>query len=272
MAPTLRNRNKEAKVDEVAAKSHELAKELNTNDPDAVINIIQHFGRIVDVHKGRAIGVDSKGVEFLYTSYGDQKRYESRINFKEPVETVEEARATLKELAKEAHKVLHYNIDKSYVAPNAKKQYDWKMPKTKTLVFVSLVWTTVLLGIYLEDEHLPHSILVNARHMAGGPRVFEKVLTGILIMHIVETVVAVGLCLYGRVPAKATLMWIPTVFVFGVPSLQDCLKVAVRHAMHRDPVTFGVPKNVLNGHYMKYRRIITDADLGLNEDGTFKSE
>ncbi|KAJ3059015.1 hypothetical protein HDU98_004958, partial [Podochytrium sp. JEL0797] len=90
----------------------------------------------------------------------------------------------------------------------------------------------------------------------------------LLLLNAVEAAVGVLLCLYARVPVKATVLWIPTVFAFGIPSLQDCMKVAVRYAMYRDPVTFGVPKNVLNGHYMKYRRIISDKDLGLNEDGT----
>ncbi|KAI9328402.1 hypothetical protein BDR26DRAFT_939948 [Obelidium mucronatum] len=271
MAPVLRNRKPE-KVDEVAKNSHELAKGVNTDDPDAVINYLEHFAKIESVHKGRMIGVDSEGFDLLYMIHGDSKKREVRVLFKQPVSTVDEAKQELKAMAKEAHKVLHFDIDKSYVSPNAKKHIDWHMPKTKTFAFMTVVWTTVLLAVHLEDEQLPHSTLVNARHMAGGQDIFEKILFGMFIMHVVESFVALGLCLYAYVPVKATLFWLPTVFVFGIPSLQDCLKVAVRYAMHRDPVTFGIPKNVLNGHYMKYRRIITDKDLGLNEDGTFKDE
>ncbi|KAJ3027369.1 UNVERIFIED_CONTAM: hypothetical protein HDU68_003942 [Siphonaria sp. JEL0065] len=273
MAPVLRNRKgAEKAVDEVAKYSHKLAKEVNTDDPDAVINYIEYFGKIESVHKGRVIGVDSEGFDLLYTIHGDSKKREVRVKFDESVSTVDGAKEKLQSMAKEAHKVLHYDIDKTYVSPNAKKHADWHGPKTKTFVFMSVVWTTILLAVQLEDDQLPHSILVNARQIAGGVRVFEKILFGVFLMHLVESVVALGLCLYARVPVRATLFWIPTVFVFGIPSLQDCLKVAVRHAMYRDPVTFGVPKNVLNGHYMKYRRIITDADLGLNEDGTTKDQ
>ncbi|KAJ3382501.1 hypothetical protein HDU84_004251 [Entophlyctis sp. JEL0112] len=252
-------------ADPVAAASDDLAKELNTAYPDAVIDYIQHFGHIPDVFKGRVIAVDSAGFDCLYTIHGQPKRRELRILFDRVAETIDEAKDMLKAMAKEAHVVLHQNVDKTYVSPNAKKYKDWTAPKPRPAAVLSVVWVVALAGALVDDDLLPHSSLVVARQHAGGMFVMEKVLIAIIVMHAVETLVAIGLCLYARVPAKATLQWIPTVFIFGVPSLQDCLRVCVRHAMHRDPVTFGVPEGVLNGDYMKYRRIITDADLATNE-------
>jgi hypothetical protein len=79
----------------------------------------------------------------------------------------------------------------------------------------------------------------------------ERLLTGVAIMHGIEAFVALGLCLYARVPFFTTIMWVLTVVVFGIPSLQNCLKVGIKYAMVRDPETFGVPKEVMDGTYMR---------------------
>ncbi|KAI8609710.1 hypothetical protein BC830DRAFT_1149253 [Chytriomyces sp. MP71] len=263
MSANLRKRNAGGKVDVVALESDALAKHLNQEMPDAVIDYIQYFGDISNVFKGRIVGVDSTGIDTLYSLAGDPLRKELRIQFKQSVKTVDEAKALLKDMAREAHKILHYDIDKTYVSPNQKKPKDWKWPTPRNGFLAILLWTTVLLAIHVEDEQIPHSILVDARMRAGGPQVFETALFALLIMHAVETVVAIAMLIYARVPFDAAILWIPTVFVFGIPSLQDCMKVCIRYAMLIDPITFGVPENVLNGHYMKYRRILTDEDLGI---------
>ncbi|KAJ3115497.1 hypothetical protein HK100_001323 [Physocladia obscura] len=264
MAPVQRKKT----VDPVSAESHELAKELNTNEPDAVIDYIQHFGHIPDVFKGRVIGVDSTGFDCLYTVYGQTRRREIRIVFDQKAESPDDARATLKAMAKEAHKILHNDVDKTYVSPSPKTKADWTRPKPTPFAGMGAIWLLILVAVGLPDESLPHSFFASIRHYFGGIPAMTRLLKALVIIHAVESLVAVAMCLYARVPAVAVAKWIPTVFVFGVPSLQDCMRVCVRRAMYRDPVTFGVPENVLNGHYMKYRRIITDADLGLTEDGT----
>ena len=68
-----------------------------------------------------------------------------------------------------------------------------------------------------------------------------------MILHCIEAVVSVGLCVYARMPMWTWLAWPSVVLIFGTPSMQNCLKVAVRYAMYRDPVTFGIPEGVLDG-------------------------
>ncbi|KAI8822934.1 uncharacterized protein EV422DRAFT_522741 [Fimicolochytrium jonesii] len=86
-------------------------------------------------------------------------------------------------------------------------------------------WTLLFIGAFVDE--IPAS-LENIRQELGGAVLFERAAMGIVILHGLETLVAVGFAVYGRFPAVDYLVAIVYVMVFGIKSLGATINVATR--------------------------------------------
>ncbi|KAJ3110197.1 hypothetical protein HDU96_006833 [Phlyctochytrium bullatum] len=236
-------RNRKVK-DAVAASSEQLSNSINDRRTGDALYLVRYWGNVSGASTAKVVAVDQSGLDVIYTVGADtSKRHEMRIQFKTIVHTPQEARALVDEMAGEARKILGVEVDKSYVSVGQRMKKDHEFPDVVTMFFSLIAWVAILSLTFLEDEYLP-SPLVALRNAMGADamRRLAKVFS---IINGALTLVSFIFCLFARIPLGATILWIPTVFVFGVPSLQMCMKVAIRHLLPRYPEFFGIPKGVL---------------------------
>ncbi|KAJ1568628.1 hypothetical protein HK405_015830 [Cladochytrium tenue] len=232
-------------ADPVAAQSFALCTELNSS-PDIALAYVRYWGSMSSAVRARVAAVDSAGFDVQYFIAGDDER-DIRIQLKTKAGSVEEAKEVLASMAAEAKKQLNLDIDRTYRSPGSKSPPDVHFPKPWIIGATLGAWFAVLMLTYADPSVLPADV-IRFRELASK-ELLERVLTGWSILHGIEAAVSIVLCAYARMPLWTWLAWPMMISVFGTPSLQNCLKVAIRHAMYRDPETFGIPKGVLEGEY-----------------------
>ncbi|KAJ3413908.1 hypothetical protein HDV05_007350 [Chytridiales sp. JEL 0842] len=245
-------RNRKSK-DIVSEHSESITSQLNDKNSKGALSLIRYWGNVSVAESARLTGIDSAGFDIQYKIFGEPNtKQEMRIQFSKQVASVEAAKLKLKEMITESDRMLNVEIDKEYVPPGRESSPDWHLPKARFVAIGVVLWA-LCLAMYFVPDGVFDPRIDSLRLAIGGLPVFERILTAVTIMHGVEAAVSTLLCIYARVPIGSALLWPPTVFVFGVPSLQNCLKVCIKHAMVRDPETFGVPKGVLDGTYTRER-------------------
>ncbi|KAI9331671.1 hypothetical protein DFJ73DRAFT_69008 [Zopfochytrium polystomum] len=210
--------------------SREICASLNTKNPEAVVNYVRYWGSIASADKARIVSVDLAGFDMEYTVFSDPAtRHELRIQFKQPASSVEDAEMKLKDMENEAYKMLNLDIDRNYKAPGTKTPPNVHLPKAWIIGATAGAWVAAYIVIFLDAALLPPEVATFRKIV--GMDVLQRMLTAWVILHSIEAVVGIGLCLYARMPVHTVLLWPLIIVLFGTPSLQNCLKVAVRHAI-----------------------------------------
>ncbi|KAJ3094478.1 hypothetical protein HDU97_008028 [Phlyctochytrium planicorne] len=239
----IRNRKK-GNPDVVAAVSEQLSNSLNDKNPTAAVKLVQYWGNMSQATTARFIGFDDSGVDIEYTLGADTSRkHEIRVQFKAPVSSPAEARQKIEGMVAEANLILGVNVDTTYKAVSAKPKPNFVLPDISIIVAMLIAWGLVFSVRFLEDEALPYFLVVFRE--AVGRDGTDRLLIALIAINTVLAILSLAFCIFARIPLGATLLWIPTVLIFGIPSMQDCMKVAIRFLLPRYPEFFGIPKGVL---------------------------
>ncbi|KAJ3214392.1 hypothetical protein HDU67_001725 [Dinochytrium kinnereticum] len=246
--------------DAVAASSEQLSSSINHKNPGAAVsiptgamkpeagadlnlNLVRYWANMGSATTAKIISVDDSGVDVQFTLGAEPKKHEVRIQFKAAVQTPAEAREKVESMAAEARKILGVEVDTTYTAVSRRKKVDFHLPDITTMVCMLAVWAFVISLKFLTDDMLPEPLIL-LRQALGDDSMGRLVLV-LCIINGVLTALSLAFCLFARIPLGATILWMPTVFLFGIPSMQNCMKIAIKHLLPRYPEFFGIPKGVL---------------------------
>lgn len=64
---------------------------------------------------------------------------------------------------------------------------------------------------------------------------FQRLVLGALILHAVESVIALALLIYAKIPVSTLVFWFIYILIFGMASFRPAVKLAIK----RSKLTFG---------------------------------
>ncbi|KAJ3191910.1 hypothetical protein HK101_007303 [Irineochytrium annulatum] len=240
-------KNRRSRKDLVADASDEIVKAFNNDHPDAALHLVQYWGAIPGAESAKVLSVDDTGVDLLYQQTNSEgvKNQDLRVLFDKPLAGTKEATEKLIKMATEARKILGVDIDKTYKAVGRRKPVEYHLPKTWIMLGFTLLWSAILYLNFYPDDDLPPQAYFIKHDVIGGTGATRNVLIAITVIHLVESVVSLILCVLAGMSFLKTIAWVVTVFCFGIPAMQNCLKVCVRRALVKYPEFFGIPTGVI---------------------------
>ncbi|KAJ3296680.1 hypothetical protein HK104_001359 [Borealophlyctis nickersoniae] len=223
---SVRNRKQTRQSDPVAPYEKELLEWLN-NDPESLLVMCRYFANAKMALHPRAIDVDSAGFTLQYIDKnleGELVRKDVRVQFDEPAGTLEEAKRRIRAMMDEARKGFNLVVDKTYVPPGREPPRVFIPPEMAVCVVAAGLWS--IFAAFAFQDRLPVRMEI-WRIQMGGPEIFFNIVVGALVIHAVECLVALGVCVWARIPVGATIMWLLTILPLGLASLKPLVKTAV---------------------------------------------
>ncbi|KAG0243164.1 hypothetical protein BGW41_002804 [Actinomortierella wolfii] len=228
--------------DPIALQSDKVCEWLNSQ-PNLILKFARYFGEHPSAISAKMVEVDQQGLLLTCTvrtriepeEEGSKptfknEEHEVRVAFNRPLQTLGQVRETIIALAKEAERGLKDSEPESS-DESAEGDKTFYLPDFDPILVLLAIFVVVM--IYLDIFPNTKSPLLQWILQKVGPKTVHYIVMITLNVHVCEAIGALYLTVVvgqGFFKPIDVLLWVTTVFIFGIASMKELLPLAYRHA------------------------------------------